>query len=219
MATSTKMTTPQLRSGWAPYNIYRTSSASAGLPVPAGVVGGTGYTNVSSTFGVIKDITTRHNVYLDASYIANLFSQQHVFKFGYALARVGNDVNDDFANGQFDIYWGDSFSRGSITNAKGTYGYYIWQDGVRHNSIVNSRNQGFYLQDAWKIHPRITLNLGVRFENEFLPPYKKEVNGIKIANPVSFVGLTRSLHAWAAPGTSWAMENGSSAGASACTMT
>jgi len=159
--------------------------------------------NVSSTFGVIKDITTRHNVYLDASYIANLFSQQHVFKFGYALARVGNDVNDDFANGQFDIYWGDSFSRGSITNAKGTYGYYIWQDGVRHNSIVNSRNQGFYLQDAWKIHPRITLNLGVRFENEFLPPYKKEVNGIKIANPVSFGWTDKIAPRLAAPGTSW----------------
>ncbi len=170
----------------APYNIYRTPSSAAGLPIPAEVQGGTSYVNVSSTFGVLKDITTRKNVYLDSSYLANVFGQQHSFKVGYALARISNDVKDDFTNGNFEIYFGDSFSRGSIANAKGAYGYYIWQDGVRHEGQVNSRNQGFYVQDAWKIHPRVTLNLGVRFENEFLPPYRKEVNGVKIANPVSF---------------------------------
>ena len=170
----------------APYLSYQTPSSAAGVTLPPELVGGTGFTNVSSTFGVIKDITTRHNVYLDTSYIAHIAGQQHSFKVGYALARIGNDVKDDYANGNFRIYWGDSYSRGSITNAKGQYGYYIWEDGVRHDSIVNSRNQGFYLQDSWRIHPRVTLNLGVRFENEFLPPYRKEVNGIKIANPVSF---------------------------------
>ena len=89
-------------------------------------------------------------------------------------------------NGRFNIFWGDSFSRGSITNAKGTYGYYIWEDGVRQNAAVSSRNQGFYFQDSWRIHSRVTLNLGVRLENEFLPPYRKEQNGVKIANPVAF---------------------------------
>ncbi len=169
----------------APYLIYQTAS-SAAPGVPAEFAGGTGYRNVSSTFGVVKDITTRHNVYLDATYVTNIRGQQHTFKGGYAIARLANDVEDDYTNGQFDIYWGDSFTRGSVTNARGTYGYYIWQDGVRHKSAVNSRNQGFYFQDSWRVHPRLSLNLGVRFENEFLPPYRKEQNGIKIANPVAF---------------------------------
>jgi hypothetical protein len=30
------------------------------------------------------------------------------------------------------------------------------------------------------------VNAGVRIENEFLPPFKSEVNGIKVANPVAF---------------------------------
>ncbi len=170
----------------APYNIYRTASTAAGLAIPAEVAGGNGYTNVSSTFGTLYDQTIRHNVYLDASKIASFKGQQHTFKFGYQLARVGNNVKDDYANGQFDIFWGDSFSRGPINNAKGTYGYYIWQDGVRHDNKVNGRNQGFYLQDTWRVSKKLTLNLGARFENEFLPPYTPTVNGKKIANPVAF---------------------------------
>jgi len=170
----------------APYNIYRTASSAAGLPVPADVAGGLSFANVSSTFGVVKDITTRHNVYADLSNIVNIAGQQHTFKYGYSVARIGNDVDDDYANGQFDIYWGDAFSRGPINGAKGTYGYYIWQDGVRHKAKVSSRNQGLYFQDTWRASRRLTLNLGLRFENEFLPPYLAEQGGIQIAKPISF---------------------------------
>ncbi|MBI4909760.1 MAG: TonB-dependent receptor [Acidobacteria bacterium] len=165
----------------APYVVYQ-NAAPAGVPLP----GATGFTNVSTTFGVLKDVTDRHNVYLDSSKLTNISGQQHIFKFGYALARLGNDVEDDYTNGRFNIFWGDSFSRGSITGQKGTYGYYIWEDGVRHKAAVNSRNQGFYVQDSWRIHKRVTLNLGVRLENEFLPPYRAEQGGKKIANPVAF---------------------------------
>ncbi len=165
----------------APYLRYQTPSP-AGVPLP----GPGGFTNVSSTFGIEKDITTRHNVYLDSSVLKTIAGQSHMFKFGYAVARVSNDVSDDFTNGQFLIYWGDSYTRGSITGAKGQYGYYIWEDGVRHKAAVSSRNQGFYVQDSWRIHPRVTINAGIRLENEFLPPYKKEQAGVKIANPVAF---------------------------------
>ncbi len=51
---------------------------------------------------------------------------------------------------------------------------------------MNGRNQGFYVQDGWRIHSRVTLNLGVRFENEFLPPYKAVQAGVQIRKPVNF---------------------------------
>ncbi len=163
---------------------YSTSSAQAGLPVPN--PGGTGFSNISSNFGTERDITTRHNVYLDATYAATLGGQSHTFKAGYALNRVANSVSQDYLNGRFLIYWGDAFSRGSITNAKGQYGYYTWEDGIKNFGDVNSRNQAFYGQDTWHVSSRVTLNLGLRFENEYLPPFKGDVNGIKVANPVSF---------------------------------
>ena len=167
-----------------PYIVYGTESAKAGLPVPT--PGAAGYRNVTSTFGIAQDITTRHNGYFDLTYVANLGSHQHTFKAGYAINRVGNDVLNDYTNGFFTINWGDAYSRGSVQNQRGTYGYYIWDDGVKNTGKVNSRNQGFYIQDTWRAGNRLTLNLGVRFENEFLPPFKGEVNGVKVATPVSF---------------------------------
>lgn len=170
-----------------PYLIYRTpSSSQTNPPVPAALAGNTNFTNISSTFATLRDITTRHNVYLDGTYIARAFGQQHTFKAGYALNRLANNVEDDYLNGQFDIFWGEAFTRGSTVNQRGSYGYYIWQDGIRHNANVNSRNQGVYVQDAWQVTPRINLNLGVRFENEFLPPYTKSYLGAKVQNPISF---------------------------------
>jgi hypothetical protein len=166
-----------------PYVVYNTASSEAGAPVPT--PGGNGYSNVSSTLTTFRDITTRHNLYLDGTFIAN-FHGQHSFKVGYDLNRVSNDVATDYTNGDFNIFWGGSFTRGSVTGAKGAYGYYTWEDGVRLNSKVNGRNQGVYFQDTWRVTPRITINAGIRLENEYLPPYKAEQGGVKVANPVSF---------------------------------
>ena len=99
---------------------------------------------------------------------------------------MANEVSNDYTDGRFLMYWGDAYSRGSFQNIKGTYGYYTWEDGVRNSGAVTGKNQGFYVQDSWRPSPTLTLNLGVRFENEFLPPYKAEVNGVAVANPVSF---------------------------------
>lgn len=168
-----------------PYLNYTTNSSSA-TGVPAQFAGAAGFVNVSNTFTTEKDITTRYNVYLNASYLTNLFGQRHAFKGGYALNRLSNDVKDDYTNGFFQIAWGEGFTRGSIVNARGAFGHYTWQDGVRHNSQVSSRNQGYFIQDSWQILKNVTINAGVRFENEFLPPYVKQVGGKAVPNPISF---------------------------------
>ena len=145
-----------------------------------------GFQNVASTFGIIRDITTRHNTYLNVNYLTNWFGQRHSFKGGYALNRLSNDVFDNFTQGRFNIFWGEAISRGTTQGVRGNYGYYVWQDGVRHNAQVTSRNQGYYAQDSWQVRKNLTLNIGVRLENEFLPPYTKEVAGKKVPNPISF---------------------------------
>lgn len=145
-----------------------------------------GFQNVASTFAIVRDITTRHNVYLNANYITSIGGQRHSFKGGYALNRLKNDVFDNYTNGRFQILFGEAISRGTVQGVRGTYGYYIWRDGVRHNAVVTSRNQGFYVQDSWQMFKNVTINAGVRFENEFLPPYTAVVNGNKVPNPIDF---------------------------------
>lgn len=154
--------------------------------IPVAFRQATNFQNVSDTFTIIKDITTRHNVYLNANYITNILGQRHSFKGGYALNRLSNDVFDNYSNGRFQIFWGESISRGSVQGVRGTYGYYYWRDGVRHNAQVSSRNQGYYVQDSWQVLKNLTINAGVRFENEFLPPYTKVVNGAKVPDPIKF---------------------------------
>ena len=171
---------------WLVYVTPTSGPGYSGPAVPSQFAGPAGKQNVSNPFQVLKDITTRHNVYLDGSYIARIAGQQHTLKGGYALNRIANDVSDDFPNAYFLFNWGIGFTRGSFVNERGTYGYYLWRDGIRHTSQASSRNHGFYAQDAWQIHPRVTINAGVRLENEFLPPFTKEVNGRKIANPIRF---------------------------------
>jgi hypothetical protein len=154
--------------------------------IPTAYRQASGFQNVANTLGIVRDITTRNNVYLNANYLTNWFGQRHSFKGGYALNRLKNDVFDDYTQGRFEIFYGENISRGSVQGVRGTYGYYIWRDGVRHNAQVTSRNHGFYIQDGWQMLKNVTLNLGVRFENEFLPPYTKEVAGNKVPNPISF---------------------------------
>ncbi len=172
----------------APLITYQTATSSqTNPPVPANLAGAAGFASTSNPFTVVKDTLTRHNVYLDGTYIKRFFGQQHTIKGGYALNRIANEVVDDYPNGLFQITWGESFSRGSNTNRRGAYGYYVWQDGVRHNNGANSRNQGYYFQDSWQIHPRVTINAGLRLENEFLPPFTKTAaNGAPIPNPIRF---------------------------------
>jgi outer membrane receptor protein involved in Fe transport len=157
-----------------------------GLLPPASVQQASGFQNSSSTFNTLFDITTRHNVYLDGSYLLRIAGQDHFIKGGFALNRIENRVKDDYANGFFYFNWGQGFTRGTLSNVRGEYGYYTWQDGIKHDSGAHSRNEGFYIQDQWRVTPRITLNLGVRFENEFLPPFTHVVNGQPVPNPIVF---------------------------------
>ncbi len=170
----------------SPFITNNTASASSPIPVPPQFASTAGTANVSSTLFTVKDILAKKVLNVDLNQFVTLFGQQHNFKVGYARSNQFNDIASDYTNGRFTVNWGDSFSRGPINNRTGRYGYYTWEDGVKLLSKVSGVNQGFYFQDTWRAHKNVTLNLGMRIENEFLPPYTAESGGKKVANPVSF---------------------------------
>ena len=164
------------------YWLYRTPAIDVGehLDGPAGTQ------NYAGSFITFRDATSRHNLYLDGSRVTSIRGQQHIFKAGYAFNRLFNDPLDGYATGRFDIYWGRGFTRGGMVNERGRYGYYIWEDGPRHNTSAQGQNHGLYLQDTWRMMQRLEINAGVRVEREFMPPYQRVVNGREVANPIDF---------------------------------
>jgi hypothetical protein len=168
-----------------PYVLYRLASSHA-EGVPAEYAGSAGFESSAGAHSVAKDITARHTINADASRVSTLFEQQHIIKAGFSFTRTFNDISDGFAQGRFDIFWGDSFSRGNVAAARGQYGYYIWEDGPRHNNRAVGHNSGVYVQDTWRVLRTVNINLGMRLEREYLPPYTPEVNGVRVQNPIEF---------------------------------
>lgn len=121
--------------------------------------------NITTNQTTAFDITRRTNLSFDATYITNLLGQ-HTFKGGYQINRISNDVLFGFSGGRFQFVFG----RARPSGLRGTYGYFV-RDEFARSGNVSGRNQGFFIQDAWQIHRRVTLNVGLRVENEFLPSY------------------------------------------------
>ncbi len=59
-------------------------------------------------------------------------------------------------------------------------------DGITTVGIASSNNHGIYGQDSWTVGHGLTLNLGVRFDKEYLPPYSP-------GNPSVSFGFTQKV--------------------------
>ena len=168
-----------------------------------GNLGGTGCTTgvslfPSGNFGTFKDISIRRTVDALATYYVSNFGGRHIFKGGYQFNGISNDVaTGNTTNGSID------FSFGGITTDRrgcprgivpaGTIippgcsanpdpgalgvGFFTYSGAI---GAVSSRNDAFFLQDSWQPFSRLTLNLGVRIEQENVPTFDAAVaSGIK----------------------------------------
>jgi TonB dependent receptor/Carboxypeptidase regulatory-like domain len=154
--------------------------------VPAGEQHPAGYANVPNNSGIAVDSQTRNFVQLDATYFAH-FAGAHQFKGGVQIDHRGNDVINGELQNSINLNWGTTF--GGIT---GPFGYYevrssgpsAYQTGIATAGNVKSNVNGVFLQDQWSVNNRLTINAGVRTENENVPAYSGAI-GVP-ANPIEF---------------------------------
>jgi hypothetical protein len=121
-----------------------------------------------------KDATKRN--FINADYLHSFSGAGlHALKAGVGYQRTNNDVDSAYPGGYVYIYWNSTTANfdGSSTG-RGTYGYYRVDDIGTFGNVTGDI-VSLYVQDTWNVSERLTLNLGLRTENERIPTFSPEV--------------------------------------------
>jgi hypothetical protein len=168
-----------------PRFLFQTSNIGM-AGVPANLQNVTGFASIPTNSATNKDQQTRAFFQADMSYYAT-WAGKHAFKGGIQVDRIGNSVDSGEQGNRVRLYWGRPFA-----GQRGPFGHYrVRSNGTvpSHGFItlgdVHSNNMGLFIQDAWTIGDRLTLNYGLRTENEHVPAYTDAAAGFP-ANAVLF---------------------------------
>ncbi|HWE51220.1 MAG TPA: TonB-dependent receptor [Bryobacteraceae bacterium] len=175
------------------YVYQTTANASskdlAGNPFPASSFNTAGFANIPNNLATVYDAYNRSSVNVDGSYfVARLFGGSHNFKAGFFQQTQQNNVLTNFQGGRVDLYFGQSYTPVTSTTAcngviatnqslygssacEGKYGYFVVGTGVTNTGGTEQYAHAVYLQDAWNVGHGLTLNLGLRLDQERQPPY------------------------------------------------
>jgi outer membrane receptor for ferrienterochelin and colicin len=140
--------------------------------VPASFQHAANYSNVFTNNSVEFDKQTRAYFQTDATFYVNA-AGQHTFKGGLQFDRVGNEVLSGEQKNLVRLQWGSSLS-----GMSGAYGYYQVRSngsdpsrGFTTDGSVSTNNIGLFFQDAWTVNNKLTINAGIRTEQEKVPTY------------------------------------------------
>ena len=155
-----------------PRVLFATGNNIGLLDTPVSLQRATGFQNIPSNTKVTRDQQTRLYFQADGTVYANA-GGMHQVKVGVQADRVGNDVLSGESANLVRIRWNTT-----LGGQRGPYGYYQ----VRSNGVnpkqgfitegdIHTTNIGLFVQDAWTINNRMTINAGVRTERERVPVY------------------------------------------------
>ena len=149
-------------------------TTNIGMPgVPADLLRPTNFSTVPTNRSVTRNIFGRGNFQVDGTYYGS-FAGNHTLKGGVQFDRIANDVLDSEQGNWIRINWNSPLTG----VGGGAFGHYqVRSNGVNpdqgfsvEGNIANT-NVGLFIQDSWAVNDRLTLNLGLRTENESVPSY------------------------------------------------
>lgn len=172
-----------------------TPGSFTGNTVPTAYNQISGYSNLGPNQQTIFDVIKRNQLNADLSFLKTGWAGTHNFKVGYAYFKTSESVLNGYKTAYTQFYPGLSYTPKNSTTAcdtikaqnkaayptasptalagcQGDYGYFIVSDGVDQVGDVSGNNHSIYFQDSWSVgHTGLTINAGVRFDKEYLPPY------------------------------------------------
>ncbi|MGE5112167.1 MAG: carboxypeptidase regulatory-like domain-containing protein [Acidobacteriaceae bacterium] len=187
-------------------NLCNTSyGTTAGTPLPSQYLRATGYTTIGANTQTFFDRYWRKSFSQDLAYFKKGFFGTHNLKGGYARNNLSNDVKVMYNTADVYLGYGQTIVVGGAQNMQncidintynnanfGTHlnttnpsrcgGYYgtVNLRDLQTTGKVGSNNNSLYIQDAWTLGTTgVTLNLGLRVDNENLPNYLPDAAGFK----------------------------------------
>jgi hypothetical protein len=161
----------------------RSNIGYADVPVSLQQVGGF-QTDLSNDVSRV-DRLSRLNAQADATYFGTL-AGEHTLKAGVQFDRRSNDVDKGGSANRVNLFW-----NAAIGGQRGQYGYYrVWSNpfepkrGQLTLGNVGDTTVGLFVQDAWTVSNRLTVNAGLRTENETVPFYSTV--GLSGVEPIHF---------------------------------
>ena len=144
---------------------------NAAIPgIPPDLIHAAGFYNYPNNYGTDHDGFDRDHFELSLQYATESRLGDHLFKTGAQFERLTNDVLSGMAWPLYDFYWNDDNPLIGA-DGRGTYGSLL-AEVERDSGHVTSRNQALFAQDSWVLpNRRVTLNIGVRAEQENIPSY------------------------------------------------
>lgn len=159
-----------------------------------------GFSNIATNIGINRDVSLRQGYDANLTYLFNA-AGRHELKGGYSRSTILNDVSSgniygrDGGQGRTYLYYGTG-----LTGIQCSFTYVQWNAGgcgaggtlpvptlpAGVTVIGSGVNYQFgasgkatdtantvFIQDKWQPTSRLTLNLGVRFENEQIPAFNQ----------------------------------------------
>ena len=150
---------------------YGTSTEAVTGLIPPSLEGPSGFANTPRA--QIADFDTTRRVLFDADWVGFFRAGgSHNLQAGYGFQHTENDINTFYPGGYVNVFWGRSFTFGGQTGT-GQYGYYEVNDRRVTNKAGNNIHS-LFVQDQWTIGRRLTLNLGLRMEDERVPTFRPD---------------------------------------------
>ncbi len=119
--------------------------------------------------GTLFDFFERDWTQLDGSYFLDA-GGSHELKAGVLGEDYANDVLDGYSNTRLLFYIDRARTNLEGVSVRGPFGHYrVLQ--IATQGEITSENTALFLQDAWQVNDRLTLNLGIRAEEEKIPSY------------------------------------------------